>query len=135
MQYVWKRLVFLLAVFSPIVALAQGVQQHPLVRFTGVLLPVEEKGRNGASTLTVRILNTTWILSIAKVENLTGPDLGELRLLQDLFPPRVHFVGSEALLRPLQDSEITGRRLRVEGYLYTADRVLWVTAVEEVAWE
>ena len=35
----------------------------------------------------------------------------------------------------LQDSEIIGRRLRIEGHLYAVDRVLWVTAVEEVACE
>ena len=133
MRHVWKRLVFLLVVFSPGAALAQGVSQHPLVRFTGVLLPVEEKGRSCVHTHTVRITDTTWICRIAKVENLTGRDLRELGLFQALFPPRVHFVGSEDLLRPLQESEITGRRLRIEGHLYTADRALWVTAVEEVA--
>lgn len=133
MRHVWKHLALLLVVFSPGAALAQGIQQHPLVRFTGVFLPVEEKGRSCVPTLTVRITDTTWIFRVAKVENLTGRDLSELRLFQALFPARVHFVGSEDLLRSLQESEITGRRLRIEGHLYTADRVLWVTAVEEVA--
>lgn len=133
MQHVWKRLVLLLVVFSPGAALAQGVQQHPLVRFTGVFLPVEEKGRSCMLTLTVRITDTTWIFRIAKVESLTGRDLRALGLFQSLFPPRVHFVGSEDLLRPLQDPEIMGKRLAIEGILYPTDRMLWVTAVNEVA--
>lgn len=133
MQQVWKQLMLLFVVFTPVTALAQGVQQHPLVRFTGVLLPIEEKGSSCAPTLTVRITDTTWIFRIAKVENLTGGDLSELRLFQALFPPRVRFVGLEELLHPLQDPEITGKRLAIEGILYPTDRMLWVTAVNEVA--
>lgn len=135
MHHVWKHLMLLLVVFSPGAALAQGGQQHPLMRFTGVLLPLAEKGHSGAPALTVRITDTTWIFRLAKVETLMGKDLSELRLFQALFPPRVHFVGSDDLLLPLQGSEIIGRRLRIEGYLYTADRVLWVTALEADVWE
>jgi len=133
MRHVLKQLMLLLVVFTPLTALAQGVQQHPLVRFTGVLLPVEEKGASCAPTLTVRISDTTWIFRIAKVENLTGRDLSELQLFQVLFPPRVHFVGLAKTLHPLQDPEITGKRLAIEGILYPTDRMLWVTAVEEIA--
>lgn len=135
MRHVWKRLVFLLVVFSPGAALAQGGQQHPLMRFTGVLLPIEEKGHSGAPALTVRITDTAWIFRLAKVETLMGKDLSGLRLFQALFPPRVHFVGSDDLLRPLRDLQITGKRLAIEGILYPTDRMLWVTAVEEIVWK
>lgn len=129
---VFPPLVLLFVICKPVVTFAQGVQQHPLVRFTGILLPVEEKGRSGVRTLTVRITDATWIFRIATVENLMGSrDLGELRLFQMLFPPRVHFVGSEDLLRPLREPEVTGKRLAIEGILYPTDK-MWVTAVEEI---
>jgi hypothetical protein len=121
MRHIWKRLVLLLVVFSPGAALAQGGQQHPLMRFTGVLLPLEEKGHSGAPALTVRITDTTWIFRLAKVETLMGKDLCELQLFQVLFPPRVRLVGLAEILRPLQDPEITGKRLAIEGILYPTD--------------
>jgi hypothetical protein len=133
MRHVLKQVMLLFVIFTPLTALAQGVQQHPLVRFTGVFLPVEEKGRSCILTLTVRITDTTWIFRIAKVESLTGRDLRALGLFQSLFPPRMHFVGLAKTLHPLQDSEITGKRLAIEGLLYPTDRMLWVTAVNEVA--
>lgn len=123
----------LLVVFLPVAVFARGAQPHPLVCFTGVFWPLEEKGRSGAPTLTVRVTDVVWIFRIAKIENLRGTDLSELGLFRALFPPRVHFVGSEDLLRPLRDPAIVGRRLSIQGYLYTADRVLWVTAIEEIA--
>lgn len=135
MQHIWTRLVFLLVIFSPGAALGQGGQQHPLVRFTGVLLPIEEKGHSCAPALTVRITDTTWIFRIANVETLMGRDLSELRLFQVLFPPRVHLVGRAEILRPLLDLEITGKRLAIEGILYPTNRMLWVTAVEEIVWK
>ena len=81
-------------------------------------------------TLTVLVAKKRWIFRLAKVENLTGRDLSALRLLQVLFPPHVHFIGLEEFVRPLQDPEVLGKRLRIEGLLYTADRVLLITAME-----
>jgi len=112
------------------VAGAQSCYQPPLVRFSGLFLPVEERGRSGVPTLRVLVAEKRWIFRIAKVENLTGRDLSALRLLQVLFPPHVHFVGPEEFVRPLQDPEVAGKRLRIEGLLYTADRVLLITAME-----
>lgn len=134
-QQVFPPLVLLLVVFKPAVTFAQGAPQHALVRFTGAFQLVEEKGRSHVPTLTVRISETRWLFRSAKIENLSGGYVTPLRLFQALVPRRAHFVGSEDLLRPLRDSGITGRRLNIEGYLYTADRVLWVTAVEEIAWK
>lgn len=81
-----------LVVFLPVAVFAQGAQQHPLVCFTGVFWPLEEKGRSGAPTLTVRVTDVVWIFRIAKIENLRGTDLSELGLFRALFPPRVHFI-------------------------------------------
>ena len=120
--------------FWPTAASAQAVpyiEPPPLVRFTGALHPLEEKGRGGLLTLTVSVKDTKWIFRIAKVEKLTGRNPSGWRLLQDLFPQQVRFVGPAELLHPLQEPEIVGKLLIIEGRLYTGDRMLLITAVEE----
>jgi len=109
------------------------IEPPPLVRFTGALHPLEDKSRGGLLTLTVSIKDTKWIFRIAKVEKLTGGDASGWRLLQDLFPPQLRFVGPAELLRPLQDPEVAGKRLIIEGRLYTGDRMFYITSVEESA--
>ena len=126
--------VLLTPIFWPTAASAQAIphiEPPPLVRSTGALHPLEEKGRGGLLTLTVSVKDTKWIFRIAKVEKLTGRNPSGWRLLQDLFPPQVRFVGPAELLHPLQEPEIVGKLLIIEGRLYTGDRMLLITAVEE----
>lgn len=127
--------VLLVSIFWSTAAPAQiipRVEPPPLVRFTGALLPLEEEGRRGLHTLTVFIKGQKWIFRLAKVETLTGRNRG-WAILQDLFPPQVRFIGPEDLIRLLQKPEITGKLLIIEGRLYTGDRMLFITAVEEAA--
>ena len=126
--------VLLGSVFWSTAASAQAIPQiepPPLVRFTGALHSLEEKGRGGLLTLTVSVKDTKWIFRIVKVEKLTGRNPSGWRLLQSLFPPQLRFVGPAELLHPLQEPEIVGKLLIIEGRLYTGDRMLLITAVEE----
>ena len=52
-------------------------------------------------------------------------------ILQRLFPPVVHFVGPDDLVRPLKSPKIAGKVLTIEGLLYTGSRTLFVTGVDE----
>jgi hypothetical protein len=97
------------------------------------LHPLAEKGRGGLATLTVSVKDTQWSFRVAKVEKLTGTDPSGWRLLQNLFPPRLRFVGPAELLHPLQEPEIVGKLLIIEGRLYTGDRMFLITSVEEAA--
>lgn len=108
------------------------IEPPPLVRFTGALLPLEEEGHRGLHTLTVLIEGQKWIFKLAKVETLTGRNRG-WAILQDLFPPQVRFIGPENLIQLLQKPESAGKLLVIEGRLYTGDRMLFITAVEEAA--
>lgn len=126
----------LLFVFWPHTATAQvtpHVEPPPLVRFTGTLLPLEEKERGGIATLTVSVKGVQWLFRIAKIEKLTGRPATELRILESLFPPRLRFTGPAELLGPLQEPGVPGKLLAIEGRFYTGDRMLFVTAVHEVA--
>jgi hypothetical protein len=51
-------------------------------------------------------------------------------ILDRIFPPALHFVGPDSLLRSLHTAAQTGLPIRVRGRLYVADRMFLVTAVE-----
>ena len=124
----------LLSLLWPTAATPQELPQlepPPLVRLTGALLPLDEQGRGGLSTLTVSVKETKWIFKVAKIEKLTGTASSDLRLLQSLFPAQLRFIGPDALLDLLQAPEIAGKSLTIEGRLYVGDRMLFLTAVVE----
>jgi hypothetical protein len=130
-------LVLLVSVLCSTAASAQlfpRIEPPPLVRFTGALLPIEEEGHRGLHALIVLINEKRWIFRLKKVETLTGRNRG-WSILQDLFPPQVRFTGPANLIQLLQKPESEGKLLVIEGRLYTGDRRLFVTAVEEAAEE
>jgi hypothetical protein len=140
MRTVWyvftARTIMVLAVCTqPVPVLAQGglrIEPPPLVRFTGSFLPLEEKRPGALAMLTVSVEGTQWKFNVAKVEKLTGKEVGSLRLLQSIFPPQLRFTGPDELLRPLQDPQVAGKPLVIEGRLYVGDRMLFVTAVKQL---
>jgi hypothetical protein len=97
------------------------------VRIIGSLVSPEEK-RGGLRTLTTHVKDKTWQLRIKEIKTLTGLSNG-WSLLNDLFPPKLHFIGPEDLLTPLRQEEIAGKLLILEGRLYVGDHQLYVTAV------
>ena len=103
----------------------------PLVRFTGSLLPLEEKERSHLPTLTVFMRGERLIFRIAKVQKLTGLSPDGWRLVWALFPPQVRFLGPERLISLLQEPEIMGKRLSIEGRLYIGSGTFFVQSVEE----
>lgn len=100
----------------------------PLVRFTGTLLPPQET-YSGVDTLSVSVEGKDWIFRVNRVQELTGSAYGQ-GILGDIFPPQLRFVGPDELLAPLQQADITEQRINVEGRLYVAHRMLFVTAVK-----
>lgn len=126
-------IILLVSVFWSATTSAQipRIEPPPLVRFTGALLPLEEKDRSHLPTLTVFIKGKRWIFRIAKVEKLTGSSFDGWRLLRGLFPPEVRFLGPERLISLLQEPEIMGKLLTIEGHLYIGDRMFFVEIVEE----
>ncbi len=107
----------------------RGIEPPPLVRFTGILLPVEEdQPQSLHHSLYITIQGKAWLFRLARVENLTDSRYG-WTLLRRLFPPRVRFTGPEHLIALLK--ELSEKPFTVEGRLYLGSRMLYVTAVEK----
>ncbi len=102
------------------------------LRLTGTLFPVEQEDQGGPhDTLEVNINGKVRIFRLAKVKNLKASGYGK-EALRHVVPARVNFVGSEDLIHNLQKSERLGKPVTITGFLYSASRVLFVTAVDEV---
>ena len=115
------------------VALAQMLQSEspPLVRLTGVLVPLKDQTLNNLPLLKVSIKGTQWILEVAKIEKLTGKPSSDLQLLQSFFPPQLQLTGPKELIDSLREPGSTGKLLTIEGRLYRGDRLLFITAINE----
>ena len=103
----------------------------PRVRFTGVLLPINEQSRKGLlEDLNVIIGKERRTFLLDKMEIVGGVGLNRV-ILQRLFPPLLRFAGPDDLIRPLKSPKIAGKVITIEGLLYTGSRMLFVTGVDE----
>jgi len=103
----------------------------PRVRFTGVLVPVNEQTRKGLlEDLNVVIARERATLLVDKMQTIGGVGLNRL-ILQRLFPPLVHVIGPEDLILRLKSAESADKILTIEGLLYTASRTFFVIRVDE----
>lgn len=127
------QIVLMLGCVLSSVTLAQMLQSEspPLVRLTGVLVPLKDQTLNNLPLLRVSIKGTQWILKIAKIEKLTGKPSSDLQLLQSFFPPQLQLTGPKELVDSLRKPGITGKLLTIEGRLYRGDRLLFVTTINE----
>jgi hypothetical protein len=99
------------------------------VRFSGVFVPTKEQNQKGLlDDLDVRIGRERWILLLNKMEIVGSTGLNR-STLQRVFPRSLRFVGPDDLIHPLESPNIAGQILIIEGFLYTASRILLVTAV------
>lgn len=105
------------------------LRHPPLVRIICALVPLDEPRRSGLQTVVVTIKETKWRLRIREIKALTATTNHGWSLLKDLFPPRLRFVGPADLLARLQQEDIAGLPLILEGRLYVGDHLLYLTAV------
>ena len=125
-------IVHLFFFFFPVISTAQiNPEPPPLVRFTGSFLPLSETKTPGLSSLTVSIKETKWRFHITKVEKLSGRDPSGTRLLESLFPRDLRFTGPPHLLNALQDPQIKGALMTVEGRLYVGERMLLLIKITD----
>jgi hypothetical protein len=136
-QYYFFLFIVTLLAFSPqrSLAFAQAgggvprLRQPPLVRITCALAPFSESQRSDLRTLIVTVKDTKWRLRIREIKALTATTHHGWGLLKDLFPPRLRLTGPNDLLAVLQQDDIAGLPLILEGRLYVGDHMLYVTAV------
>jgi hypothetical protein len=105
------------------------VRQPPLVRITGAFVPVADTQQSELRTLVVTVKETKWRLRIREIKALTAANHHGWGLLKDLFPPRLRLAGPSDLLARLQQEDIAGILIILEGRLYIGDHMLYVTAV------
>ncbi len=101
----------------------------PYVRLSGVVLPLGSQDSAELRSLTVFIYGQLWRFRLDAAEEVTNGNHTQLHL-RDFMWCSIRLYGSEDLLAPLQQPEITGKHLTIEGHLYSKERRLLVTAME-----
>ena len=98
-------------------AQAQMIGAPPLVRFTGTFYPPDQKGVWDTNTLRVWLRKKEMLFKVEGLKNVTG-EADSMLIMQSLFPPQLVVEGSKDLLSRLQQEEISGKLVTMEGYLY-----------------
>ncbi len=102
----------------------------PYVRLSGMLLPFGAHDVSELRTLIVLVHDQLWRFRLDAVEEVTGGSHGRVHL-RDLRKCSVRLYGADVLITRLQQPEISGKHITIEGHLYTKERRLLVTVVEE----
>jgi hypothetical protein len=105
------------------------IKPPPLVRITGAFAPLDDTRRSVLQTLTVQVKDHKWKMRIREIKALTATTSSGWGLLKDLFPPRLRLTGPDELIARLQQDNIAGQILVLEGRLYVGDHMLYLTAV------
>jgi len=100
------------------------------VRFTGMLLPVNEQNREDLVTVSIFVEGTPWLLRLGEIKELTARDQEQAKE-QAVQLRQVRFYGPQDLVGRLQKPEIAGKVLTIEGRLDPTARRFLVTAVQE----
>lgn len=102
----------------------------PYVRLSGVVMPLGPQDSAELRSLTVFIHGQLWRFRLDAMEEVTTGHYARLQL-RDFMWCSIRLYGSEDLLAPLQQPEIVGKHLTLEGHLYPKERRLLVVAAEE----
>jgi len=104
-----------------------------VVTMSGTLQPFHEQDRHGLNTLTVTIADKQrWLFTVNRVDTVTGTDPGVM-LLSEIFPPELRIRGSTPDMALLEEPEVAGKTVTLQGFLYIADRNFYVGEVSVAA--
>ena len=117
--------------WAGVVSAQPAVLDRPVkLRMTGTLLPVEEQRREDLVTVSIVVEDKPFLLRVGKVEELTHTER-EQAVKWGVLLRQVRFYGPDALIGQLQNPEMVGKVLTIEGQLDTRARQFLVTAVQE----
>ena len=120
--------VLFVAVFalSPSFARASGAPPY-VVRFTGTLCPLDGNTppQTGMSKFLVFINHKEWLFTPENVEQVANSKPYS-EILNNVFPPILYFRGPRNVIESLQNPEIEGYLINLEGFLYPGDRIFSV---------
>ena len=113
------------------------VGRPPLIRFTGTFFVPGEVPEDTRKSRTFNVFvarGKEWVFHIEQARNLSWPQ-SEHKILADIWPRSLYFIGRKEVLKQLQDIEISGKSFVVLGYLYKNGRNFHVTEVQDPSQE
>ncbi len=113
-------------IFAPVVQAPAASPQF--ISLTGTLHSPGEKGMAGLNTCTISVQGKEWVFDVKKAQNLQGNELG-LDILQNVFPSTLRFMGPKNLLASLEQPEVAGKLVTIQGYINVPYNALQVTAI------
>ena len=117
----------LLGAFGRVRKAVPAISDSPLVvTMSGTLQPVNAQDSHGLNTLTVTIGGKQkWLFNVKRVETVTEAQPGGM-LLNEIFPPALSIEGSTSDIAVLEDPNVVGKPVTLQGFLYFADRTFYV---------
>ena len=103
------------------------------VRVTGMLLPVEERGREDLVAVEVDVEGQSWLLRLGRVEGRTRGERGRAVKYDFILLHQVRFYGAQDVIARLKKPEIVGKVLIMEGRLDTKKKRFLVRSVKEAS--
>ena len=115
------------------IAIAQSPypEQRPLdLRVTGTFLLTDQQKRDDIVTIDVSVQGKPMLLRIGKVEDLTTQERAQA-VKGEVLLRKVRFTGPEEMMMRLQEPEMIGKVITLEGWLDTQSRRFMVTTLKE----
>ena len=137
MPVAWRRIIVTLVALLAVLGVFRGycsatpsLFSSPLVvRMSGRLQPFDEHESHALNTLTVTVADTQqWLFKVSRVETLPATAAGVM-ILSEIFPPELHLTGSAHDMAVLQQPDVVGKAVTLQGFLYLADRNFYVGGV------
>jgi hypothetical protein len=136
MYVAWRRIIVAIIALVAVLETSKGfclaapaLLNSPLVvRMSGKLEPFNEHESHGLNTLTVTVADSQqWLFKVTRVDTLPDTASGGM-ILSEIFPPELHLTGSTRDIAVLQQPDIVGKTVTLQGFLYIGDRNFYVGA-------
>jgi len=104
----------------------------PKITMTGTILSPNDKGN--VHTYVLWTQAQKWHFKVTRVEAIdtAGTSSYGFALLEEISPPQINIVGNKKLIQDFAKSAAPGKHFQLEGILYVADGVLFLSSAKEV---
>jgi len=109
----------------------EAMAQGPLdVTLTGKFLPDQEKGSADTYMFYVRGKRLRFELKNIEVPTVLPESPSGKQMMENIGTPRIQLIGPENVIKQLQQPDILGKPVKIQGTLYVADAVLVVSSLQ-----
>jgi hypothetical protein len=135
MQRIFFSLLLLSFCWAPAFSADTVYPEHPKdIRLTGTLLAPTEQAREDLVTVNIFLGDAPRLLRVGKIEDLTQ-DEKDRAVKKGILLRQVRFYGPDEVMERLQQPNIVGKVLTIEGRLDVQERRFLVKSVAEQASE